>query len=554
MHKFKKQKGVAALFFILLVPPLFGIYSLGTDGALMIQNKARMNDALEVASLAVSALDDPNWPVYAEGEAPADFLGSDDSIAVAKTYIEQYMGNANEVDWVKVEKLSCDEIVACKAGLANGEQSYYQYQVYASSNHNVLYPNLMAGGDSEYTVGATGISEKYQGLPVDVVLVADYSGSMLDNWNNTPKYEQVYDVISKVTEKIDDANEVSVAQDSTIAITGFNSFPNVTDSSDNNCYMEMLHLNYTLNQNEDVTARSIDYTGTITAANLRNGELALNRKRIPYYDKIVYVIEDATSDPEIRLRSDESNNNGEITKVADDVNGRVYVTSKEGGKIYKYTKDADGKVSRYRYKSNQNVWEQQSENTVFEIIVSECLNLSRITDYERGFEDATFHDVDLTSEFSTINNKVASFLPNWATASHQGIIRGAQIAAKGSNPRKLIIVLSDGVDQHKNPYITSGTSNLGTISSTLYGNQYSMCDAIKTALDQDTFNVDLGNSTAVDLQVESSIFVIGFDYELSGNLALTTCAGSENVYLAQNSDEILSTILELISEEVGHLR
>ncbi|GAK83917.1 protein TadG [Vibrio ponticus] len=73
-----------------------------------------------------------------------------------------------------------------------------------------------------------------------------------------------------------------------------------------------------------------------------------------------------------------------------------------------------------------------------------------------------------------------------------------------------------------------------------------MCDKIREHLD--------GLTASNGDPVTSRISVIGFDYDVSSNKGLQTCAGSDNVFKAQNKNEILNKILELISEEIGHLK
>ncbi|MBM7038391.1 TadE/TadG family type IV pilus assembly protein [Vibrio ulleungensis] len=471
----KRQRGVAALFYVLLVPPLFGLYSLGTDGAIMIQEKARMNDALEAASLAVTAQNDSNQKPDGWDEN-VEFMGSDSSLALARTYIEQYMHTATDVDYLKVEKLECEDIAACRAGLVEGEQRYYQYHVTATTTHNSLYPHITSELSAEYNVGSTGVGEKYQGLPIDVVIVADYSGSMDEYWNGEKKYESVVGVIEDVTDQLEKANDNSDAQESKIAITSFNSFVNTASSSDSDCFMEMLYLDYVVNEDGEVTDRSVNYSETVKKSNLLRGDRTNNRSHIPSYDKV------------------------------------------------------DG---------------------------TECLNVELLSgddSYYAGFEDATFYDIKLTKNFSSFNTKVKTFRPHWATASHQGLIRAGQIAQRGNNPRKFIIVLSDGQDNYWHPYLGSSEGDFTSISNTLYGPLYNMCDNIEAYLNEKSVDVDLGGVENITMQVESEIYVIGFDYDLENNDGLNACAGKDNVYLASNKDEILSKILQLISEEIGHLR
>ena len=99
-----KQKGHAALLFVLLIPALFGMFTLGLDGALMLQNDARLNDALEAASLAVAAANDDNDD---DGDGVDDGkigLGSSFNQTLAKAYINEYMYNSDSISKVRISK------------------------------------------------------------------------------------------------------------------------------------------------------------------------------------------------------------------------------------------------------------------------------------------------------------------------------------------------------------------------------------------------------------------------------------------------------------------
>ncbi len=65
--------------------------------------------------------------------------------------------------------------------------------------------------------------------------------------------------------------------------------------------------------------------------------------------------------------------------------------------------------------------------------------------------------------------------------------------------------------------------------------------------------VSQGMKTPDGEQMTASMSVIGFDYELDANVGLRNCVGVDNVYKAENTDDILNQILSLITEEVGHL-
>ncbi|OOF05222.1 hypothetical protein BZG80_06465 [Salinivibrio sp. MA440] len=53
--------------------------------------------------------------------------------------------------------------------------------------------------------------------------------------------------------------------------------------------------------------------------------------------------------------------------------------------------------------------------------------------------------------------------------------------------------------------------------------------------------------------VKARIAMIAFGYEVSNDIGLTKCVKKNNVFKADNFVEIKNKILELITEEIGHL-
>ncbi|MDD1781722.1 pilus assembly protein [Enterovibrio sp. ZSDZ35] len=162
--------------------------------------------------------------------------------------------------------------------------------------------------------------------------------------------------------------------------------------------------------------------------------------------------------------------------------------------------------------------------------------------YYRGYsDDSYFRTLPLTDNFATFRSTIDNFVPDYGTASYEGIIEAAKIVSQGQNVRKLIIVLSDGVDS-RNRNNPSDNRYPGYAAEQLYNR--GLCENIITALENQTVN---------GRNVEARLFVIGFDYNIDDNPGLKTCAGAENIQSASSYSDIYETVLELISEEVGRL-
>lgn len=192
------------------------------------------------------------------------------------------------------------------------------------------------------------------------------------------------------------------------------------------------------------------------------------------------------------------------------------------------------------------------------------------SDHSVSGDNARFHTVESTTDYQMLIDQMGAMTAHHGTASFEGIIRAAQLANRDypelKNPRRLIIVLSDGEDSH-DAYLwqcaiyndnSSDCSDGGwgmrratNIHEGLLKNNY--CDKIRNELNKLT--VRDRNDESQDIQVQSKIAAIGFGsgYDIAGNAYINQCAGTENVYMADNDEEIRRLILYLIAEEVGHL-
>ncbi|WP_023604266.1 TadE/TadG family type IV pilus assembly protein [Aliivibrio logei] len=418
----RHQKGHAAILFAMMIPALFGIFTLASDGARAIQTKARIEDAAEVATLAVSAHNDPNQD-YGGGGSP-----SSANQQIVTDYINAYISDVDSINEIKVYKRNCEEIPECKAGLAVGEPRYFEHEVGVTTSQKSWFPGndaIVGMGDSFSTSGHS-LARKYQSEAVDVMFAADFSGSMGDRWTGgNKKYEDLIDIIDSISKELQKFNDLEHNDnDNTMGITAYNE--------------------YTYSQ----------YSGSSGG----------------WWGDDCYLSQ----------------------AESDGFWGGVSIS-----------------------KTIEELWNEKSKD--------HCNN---------SYNSGQFNDIPLTSNFDVVNQDVSRFWPKGGTSSYQALIRGAQLLKYGTNSRRLLIVLSDGMDTDNN--LTSSLVNKG------------MCRDIQQGLESD--------KTLDNRPIRAQMAVIGFDYEPSENQALKDCVGEENVYKAENADDILNTILELISEEIGHLK
>lgn len=426
-HSMNKQSGHAAMLFAIMIPALFGVFMLGSDGARALQTKARLEEAAEAAVLAVSAKDEEDHQL-------------------AQDYIDHYLYDMESLESVSVRKLSCEEIPECAAGIERGEARFFEYRVVGQSQHQSWFPgnDVIAGFGESFDVTGSSKARRYQSQPVDITFIVDFSGSMNEKWSGgkKTKIEDLKDIIEDVTKELGVYNQLYPEHPHRVAITGFN--------------------------------RRTMNTGS-------NGKLLIRDQRITTLDT-----------------------------------------------------DSDS------WDKDDIFYPQKTINNQF-VVKGRAKRIPNEDDL------AVFKDIFFTTKFDSFISQVNSFKASGGTASLQGIIRAGQIVKElAQNQKQLIIILSDGEDFNHYAGQTEKLVNLG------------MCKNILNLVNGGPMTVNgmadsKGMKTPDGEPMSARMAVIGFDYELNANVGLRNCVGKDNVYKAENKDDILNKILSLITEEVGHL-
>lgn len=442
-----RQNGHAAMLFAMMIPAFFALFILASDGARALQSKARLEDASEVAALAIAARN-----------ADADDINK----KIATDYISQYMNDMASVPQFEVTKLSCEHIPECVRNVRQGKARFFQYQIHTKTEHFSWFPNDdgVAGFGEKFTVAGSATARKFQSEAVDVMFITDFSGSMGGGWNGKwkAKYQDLQEIIAEVTEELEKYNKLNNGQTNTVGNVSFNEKTLSITPSQPGKYCNVSQLIW----EDDGYKYKYEYIDRYINSYRYRGWYWLRWER-PYWSS---------------------------------------------------------RYDWYPY-NRTNVDYAKTVKEIF-TVKDTCLSPT----------NGQFNDIELTEQFSPFNNTMKGFRPGGGTASYEGIIHGAQLLRKGKNARRLLIVLSDGDDNKK--YLSSGLVAAG------------MCSKIQTILNTGT--------TADKKQIKARLAVIGFDYDVKNNQALADCVGTDNVFKAQNRDDILNKILELISEEIGHLK
>ncbi len=489
-----KEQGVATILFVMMVPALFGIFYLGSDAAYSIQTRARLLDGVEAASLAVSA------------QASDD---EDKNRTLVGHYLDQYVGQRLDGDSITVTKRHCEDIPECILSLESGGQRYYQYDVAATVTRESWF-----GDESKsfmpttMDIGARSVVNKYQNTAIDVALVADFSGSMQYGWTGgeKTKIEDLYDVVSDVLKELQKYNDLESEDKSTKSTVAFVPY----------------------NRNVSPIPARVVFKDTITEGDYSK-----------YFD----------SDKDLSLYHNKINDNVDIEEYR--MCYRNYIVPNSHSNIsnseanetvlnmfnYEYHNSNNSSVGELIYFDLDGKFIDRTDNQEVNCKGDYKATNSTVDreDYRLIFQlKSSFWNIDFTDDFEALKTTMRTFKPWWGTASYQGLISGAQlfdarVKAGSANDRRLIILLSDGLD------------NFPTTMEMLHKNN--LCTEIREQLS--------------DAQegIYAKLALIGFDYDVndSKNKYLRECIGNDNVYRAQNKDDILNTILELITEEIGRL-
>ncbi|WP_342608968.1 pilus assembly protein [Vibrio tritonius] len=465
-----KQSGHAAILFAMMIPLLFGVFILGTDGARALQAKARLEEASEAAVLAVA------------GQSGSTQAAHDE---MATNYIQYYFPFA-EMEDITTEDIPCADNSACDTE-DDAVNRFYEYTVSAT----IAEPNWFSKdtistsfGDST-DVGGYSSARKYQSQTVDIILVSDFSSSMLQSTGSSvnSKVTDLKSIISDVADTINEYNEHTGTQKNTMAFVGFGYYTYGAYST-------------------SISKNGSTYSG------------------FPYYTYLMCTGAKNSSHPA---------NDGWCGASSSDLGNIDYSESVSAANIFDESAYLPTSIIQYPYTISASTYNN--------------IDYSYQKMYTKNSDSNTYHfryyNLGLTSDVSELSDTIDNFVPQGSTAFYTGLIRGAQIANKGTNSRRLIIILSDGNNTHED------------VTTELVAD--GLCDNITDTLNSQTTTVTDSEGDEVEESVKSRIFAIGFGYQASQNPGMTNCVGTNNVYDSNDSDEIKDKILELIAEEMGRL-
>ncbi|WP_318497500.1 VWA domain-containing protein [Photobacterium leiognathi] len=555
----KKQQGVAAIILVLILIPLFGCVFFALEGTRYIQKKTRLADASEAAAIAVTE-QNPNQLDVNMLSAPNTTKITDS--VLAKNYIHSYIRN------IKNEDISIQPSFT---------ENYYQYNVNVNTEHqswfnSTLIPSFKKTQSISENALARNDSALSNPRDIDLVLVADFSGSMRHNG----KLETLKNAVNEISEKIlaNKSNRIAfvpfdmrtqelkankhlcvsnlVYKDPREKNVEFseNYSPILLDEWVFKSEEEILNIfNPELNDHTDSSGDGYCYlyNDSKKITDIYGSYLKYKRRKLHICDEDYYYINNNKNDGNYIIKfKDESYINKEYiikyTRKQKEANTIIDIIDESKNEIANNRKD--------KFLSQINIDDTLS-------FIADFLRLSFYEKYPDPFEyidiDKTAKSIfseDSASYFTKENNKIfdrllcknnfytlklkhyshSEFMDSinsmeygGFTSIYQGILRGSQIlkgesGSKKNNRLKIMILLSDGDDA---PF----EKTFKTLADK------GLCKNI-----EDYFkpNFHMG--------------AIGIQYNAKKHSEILDCFGEENVYQADNKALLINKINSIIQK------
>ncbi|WP_318435154.1 pilus assembly protein TadG-related protein [Photobacterium leiognathi] len=540
----KKQQGVAAIILVLILIPLFGCVFFALEGTRYIQKKTRLADASEAAAIAVTEQNPNQLDVNVLSDPNTTKIT--DSV-LAKNYIHSYIRN------IKNEDISIQPSVT---------ENYYQYNVNVNTEHqswfnSTLIPSFKKTQSISESALARNDFISSKDSSIDLVLVADFSGSMNDKmysfgptkiqilkkniksiFNSTFKEENTndsnfsfvpFDMRTQYKEKKSDNNLIcqsSLQYKNFDEIKYFYSLPNnFTDynkiefneykSEDKNnlikkTYPTFVHENgiCCLKNDQDDCLRDSN-NNVIKFHESSFG----NCKKSNYYNISKYNGGYSIEYNENTYNIDYTLNQKKINTILD-----LFDKTKKELNYFQEFFDNYYYPDPFLYvdieRTIANIF-NPNENT------NNNFNKNNNNLFGKYICKSDFWTIPLTNNIKEFNNQIDEMEAGGNTSVYQGLLKGFEIVNKGKHKNKILILFSDGDDA---PYEKTFPELIS----------HGMCEKIRDHLKDKGDNFYMG--------------VIGIKYNAKKHTELVDCFGIENIYEANDSEILENKINQIISK------
>lgn len=559
MKRINKQSGVAAIWFIFVIGAIMSLGALAIEGSRYIGKKARLGDALEAASIAIGA-NDRVTNEFKRAEKQASGRSADD---VAKLWIHHYISDEESIELTKIERKDTEKLIGKNSLVTPYKLEYFRYDVQAKTTQNswISFSNF-ASFDEQVQVENVGTSARIKGghEPVDIVFVADYSGSMNKcirgssreyncRHNEASKIEHLKTAITGVTERLYKINDKSTF--------GFVPFTKrIVTKRDGKFFCASPLLS-----SKNSPAENVRESGLITELLKKNTQSSRDDFYANNREVFKSVQEEAIGNYYADLikgkywrKNGRWNANFEYENYVKSVGLRWSNIRHKGSRYF----PRDQLRGAYKFDAPLNkefVWKRRLiedqvdiHRSANEILIRDKPMYPLSIAYERntktyapklssyctsmaGSGMPNFYSIDRDefnseTELAAFNTKVRNMRAGGGTDMYQGLLAAPDQFFGAKNPNRYIIVLSDGKE------------NNHTFKGLVDAN---LCENLKSTLSKE----------GQDEKYNFKLFVVGIGLNQNNNYAYKKCF-KDNIITVWDPAELEKRILGIITDDMGH--
>lgn len=583
--KLRREYGSTTIMFAIMFPLLLMFFSLALDGSHFQASRARLADAMNQGVLAITVDDTCDYIADSTCSRKAE------NKKILGHYLNYYLPDVEfpDTDLDVIVNLNRDNTEALTSidynvlGTAKLHPMFKAYKEVGFSN------DINIRADS--TAGAVRKNIKQKNLPTDFVFVVDVSSSMRnllnESVNGTSKYDLLKDKITKFSKEILIGNNKN-----TIGIVPFSVGVPVKLDKNNHfggkgagcSFMGRIKREYikvgnkdidfsfwynktfpggyndVFTQNEKITYIYLNTIGSYLGLTITD---MINKKWCTEIDekpKVIIYNCDADQRANVFKHRDEYDNGYQkVKKLWKLVDRNDYLNLKENGYsnvVNVKTIDLEETLKEENLFSDDSVttytyFPYHDENGFLKDMCSDHLyriylphynkrillygkvDKEKFISYAKEIKTPPSYLIELNSDIKVIEEFQSMKLQGGETDSSSGLLRSLPVIAKGNNPRKVIVMVTDGEDSGRALELTK----------LLHNSENNICEKIRKGL----LNYNKASKTT-----EAEIYYISLGRE--GNLDerlkfwRDNCVGKNNAFVVTDDIMLMQSLLEISQE------
>ncbi|MCW2480014.1 TadE/TadG family type IV pilus assembly protein [Candidatus Symbiopectobacterium sp. NZEC135] len=577
---FRRESGAMTLLFAIMFPMLLMFFSLALDGAHFQANRARLADAMNQGVLAIAINDRCDYVM--DKECAVKHGNETANKTILSHYLNYYLPNVrftdNDMEVIVSlnrdnEKLTSIDYNA--SGIATLHPIFKKYNEVGFSD------NVLVRADS--SAGTVRKSMEQKSLPTDFVFVVDVSSSMGLDINgkstkveNDKKYTILKNAVVRFSKTILNSNEKNA-----IGIVPFNvgvpvklNKKDIFGGKETGCSFvgklkkkyegvrnKKVDFNFWYNKNFNEKNKDFNqqdeiitsyYKSIVSPALRLTMEQMVNDKK---WCAEIYNINgsyscDADSRANLRAHPEEFtlyyNKAEELSTLAEKYFNVVNVETIDFDETlkddYLFSDKSVTTYTYFPYHGNDGMFHNMCFDHWHSVLLPKYDDVNDIkiinkimdyTDFMRKRESPSSYLIELTSSAEVISNFKEMKFHGGETDTSSGLLRSLPVIAKGNNPRKVIIMVTDGED----------SSEPQKLATALH-KKYHICKRIKEGL---------LNHNKLHKTVEVDMFFIslaknGVDGD-EVKFWRESCVGDDNAFVVSDYQSLMNILAKIAKKE-----